>query len=276
MPHPIPCPGLQGPRPQLQKKIIRMWRVLTTYARCSGYRRPFYRALRNSRHLLNVHFEKAGVSVKQGTDSVEIKLKRRDDSVPNFWNKFHHIWLRDNCQCSDCYHPQTHQRLVDTLKINADLRPKLVQLHGNSGSTESDTCLAVEWEDGHRSNYPLEWLMAHSYESQREEQRSEGALEPESRVATWGREISSAPPVVDYSSFMKDDRALLEWSDKVDEHGFCFIDGIPLEPLFSRRVLERIGVLRNTFYGDFWDIEATAKPADDMEHGYAPNLRLQT
>ena len=118
--------------------------------------------------------------------------------------------------------------------------------------------------------------MAHSYESQREEQRSESALEPESRVATWGREISSAPPVVDYSSFMKDDRALLEWSDKVDEHGFCFIDGIPLEPLFSKRVLERIGVLRNTFYGDFWDIEATAKPADDMEHGYAPNLRLQT
>lgn len=245
-----------------------MWRTFTTYA--CGYRNPF--SLRNSRYL-SIHFEKAGVSLKQGTDSVEINWKRKDDSVPNFWDKFHHMWLRDNCQCSECYHPETHQRLLDTLKISADLRPRSVQLYENSGSIDSDG-LAVEWEDGHRSNYPLAWLKAHSYDSQGEEQQSESPIELEGRVATWGREISSAPPVVEYDSFMKDDRALLEWSDKVAQHGFCFIDGIPLEPLFSRRVLERIGVLRNTFYGDFWDFEATTNPADDMEHGYAPYLKL--
>lgn len=226
-------------------------------------------SIRNSR-LLSTQRNKAGVSLKQGTDSVEIKWKRRDDSVPSFWSKFHHIWLRDNCQCSECYHPQTQQRLVDTLTISADLRPRSVQLCENSGSIHRDS-LAVEWEDGHQSNYPLAWLKAHSYESQEEGQRPESAIELDSNgVATWGREISRAPPVVDYGRFMNDERAWLEWSDKVDQRGFCFIDGIPHEPLFSRRVLERIGVLRNTFYGDFWDIEMTARPADDMEHGYAP------
>jgi trimethyllysine dioxygenase len=234
------------------------------YAR--SHRNTF--SIRNSR-LVSIHLEKTRVSLKQGTDSVEIKWKRKDDSLPGFWSKFHHIWLRDNCHCSDCYHPQTHQRLLDTLTINADLRPRSVQLYENSGSIDHDDSLAVEWEDGHRSNYPLAWLKAHSYESQGEEQQSKSALGLESGMATWGREISGAPPVVDYGRFMEDEHAWLEWSDKVEQLGFCFVDGIPLEPLYSRRVLERIGVLRNTFYGDFWDVEMTTRPADDMDYGYA-------
>ena len=247
-----------------------MWAALSTYA--CRYRKLF--SIRNSRHLNTIiSLEKAGVSLKQGTDSVEITFKRRDDSVPSFWSKFHHIWLRDNCQCSECYHPGTRQRLLDTLKIGANLRPRSVRLLENSGPTEGDS-LVVEWEDGHCSNYPLAWLKVHSYERHGQaEQQSELSLEVEGVVTTWGREISSVPPVVEYGSFMEDDRALLEWSDKVDQYGFCYIDGIPLEPLFSRRVLERIGVLRNTFYGDFWDIEVTAKPTSDLEHGYAPEYK---
>ena len=227
--------------------------MLRTLASVFRHRNLF--SLQNSRHL-SVHVEKTGVSLKQGTDSVEIKWNRKDDAISSFRGKFHHMWLRDNCQCTECYHPETHQRLLDTLMISIDIRPKSVELGGNTGS--SDT-LTIEWEDGHRSNYPLEWLQTHSYEQH--ETPLEGG------VATWGREISSAPPVVSYDSFMKDDRAFLEWSDKVDRHGFCFIEGIPLEPLFSRQVMERIGVLRNTFYGDFWDIEVNSKSDGDVEHG---------
>ena len=235
-----------------------MWRTLTYVC---GYRSL---CLRNSRHL-SAHLEKAGVSLKQGTDSVEIKWKRRDDTASSYWSKFHHIWLRDNCQCVRCYHPETHQRLLDTLMVSTDVRPRSVELSESRGS--GSHTVMIEWEDGHRSSYPLAWLKTHSYERQGEEQQSETALQLEGRVTTWGREISGAPPVVDYNSFMKDEQAFLEWSDKMDRHGFCFVSGIPLEPLFSRRVLERMGVLRNTFYGDFWDFEGTSKPTHHMEHG---------
>jgi hypothetical protein len=34
------------------------------------------------------------------------------------WNHFSHaIWLRDHCSCSECYHAETHQRLLDPLKV---------------------------------------------------------------------------------------------------------------------------------------------------------------
>ncbi|KAL2866738.1 uncharacterized protein BJX67DRAFT_354799 [Aspergillus lucknowensis] len=34
---------------------------------------------------------------------------------------FGKIWLRDNCQCSKCVHPDTRQRIVDTFSLPEDL-----------------------------------------------------------------------------------------------------------------------------------------------------------
>ena len=30
----------------------------------------------------------------------------------------HNIWLRDHCRCSECYHPVTKQRLLDTFDVS--------------------------------------------------------------------------------------------------------------------------------------------------------------
>lgn len=30
----------------------------------------------------------------------------------------HYIWLRDNCRCSECFHPYTKQRLLDTFQVS--------------------------------------------------------------------------------------------------------------------------------------------------------------
>lgn len=179
------------------------------------------------------------------------------------------MWLRDNCQCPECYHPETHQRLVDVLKISADLRPKLVELDDRVETEKSSICTAlkVEWEDGHQSVYPLLWLQHHTYESQSEKPHLEAPPGGGVGLTLWGKEISEAPPVVTYERFMKDDQTFLEWSDKVDQYGFCFIDGIPLETRYSKQVLERIGVLRHTFYRDFWDYEANSNVNVELDHG---------
>ena len=241
--------------------------------RSYSYRKPFSRLrFQDLRHLSQDLHDQSRVSVRQGTDSVEIKWNQgKDDTTSSFWGKYHHIWLRDNCQCPECYHPDTHQRLVDVLKISADLRPKSVGLGtGESVGTAkpSPQTLAVEWEDGHRSAFPLSWLQSHAYEWQGEKPQSETlAKGVVCRPTVWGKEISEAPPMVDYESFMKDDQTFLEWSDKVDRYGFCFIDGIPLETQYSKQVLERAGVLRHTFYGDFWDFEANSKADDDLDMG---------
>jgi hypothetical protein len=34
------------------------------------------------------------------------------------WSRFHNIWLRDHCRCSQCFHPVTKQRLLDTFEAS--------------------------------------------------------------------------------------------------------------------------------------------------------------
>jgi hypothetical protein len=34
----------------------------------------------------------------------------------------HNIWLRDHCRCSECFHPVTKQRLVDTFDVSGHPR----------------------------------------------------------------------------------------------------------------------------------------------------------
>lgn len=270
---PFPFRGSEVTSRLIMAFLFRTTLLRTTPAPVCSYRHLLSRlSLQNSRHL-SLNREKSEVSLKQGTDSVEINWNRRDDTTATFWSRFHYTWLRDNCQCPECYHPETNQRLLDTLMvIGADLRPNRVELTDNAEPLKSDsddsTALTVEWKDGHRSSYPLLWLQHHSYEQQSGSQHFETTLE-QSRpdLVTWGKEISVTPPIVDYDSFMKDDGTYIEWSDKVDQYGFCFIDGIPLEPLFSKQVLERAGVLRNTLYGDFWDVEMNSKPDSELEVG---------
>ena len=33
----------------------------------------------------------------------------------------HHIWLRDHCRCSECFHARTKQRLLDTFSVSGHL-----------------------------------------------------------------------------------------------------------------------------------------------------------
>ena len=218
------------------------------------------RAIQNTKLIR----DNSGVSLKEGRDSVEIKWNGINDATSS---KFHYIWLRDNCQCPECYHPDTQQRLSDILDISADLKPARVGLSDDM-STESDSSgLTVKWEDGHTSVYPLSWLQSHCYDWKGEKPHIEVPMKSRIDPNIWGWEIGDTPPKVDYRSFMKDNQTFLEWSDKVDQYGFCFVDGIPLDPLYSKQLLERVGVLRHTMYGDFWDIEMNSKPSDELKVG---------
>ncbi|MGI9054066.1 MAG: 3-hydroxyacyl-CoA dehydrogenase NAD-binding domain-containing protein, partial [Ilumatobacteraceae bacterium] len=63
---------------------------------------------------------------------------------------FHHLWLRDNCPCTDCLHPQTHERVLDTFSIDAQIAPVTFEV--------LDDALAIDWPDGHRTVLSLDWL----------------------------------------------------------------------------------------------------------------------
>lgn len=181
-----------------------------------------------------------GPSCSEKEDAVLIDWKSQ-----NAWSRFHYLWLRDNCMCPQCFHSATNQRLVDTLAIPSNITPSSVELEGEN--------LCIRWPDSHVSEYPVRWLVENSYESSGLDQVSaRGDSEPE--LELWGKEIASSPPQVEYARVMEDDREVLKWLTIVEKYGFSFVCGTPPNEESTRKLMERAGIIRNTFYGSLYTI----------------------
>ncbi|KAG9027363.1 hypothetical protein FRB95_007824 [Tulasnella sp. JGI-2019a] len=166
------------------------------------------------------------------------------------WSRYHNIWLRDHCRCSECFHPITKQRLVDTFEIPADIHPNNVESKENG--------LEVTWPASppHVSLYPWSWLRDNSYDPP-----AEASSKGRNEKILWGARISDSPPTVTCEEVMKDDAGLLRWLQKIDQFGFCFVEGVPTNPESTEALCRRIAFIRETQYGGFWDFTS------DLSHG---------
>ncbi|RDH24586.1 trimethyllysine dioxygenase TmlH [Aspergillus niger ATCC 13496] len=161
-------------------------------------------------------------------------------------SNFGTFWLRDNCQCSKCIHPDTRQRTVDTFAIPDDVRIKNLRYEIEG--------VEVDWSDGHCAYYPFSWLKSHS---------NKPVTKLESNPELTFRKIKSYVPGRDstfptfpYSDIMADDGALRDWLEGIYDWGFAFVQGVPTNPESTEALLKRIAFIRNTHYGGFWDFTA--------------------
>ncbi|KAI0067372.1 Trimethyllysine dioxygenase [Artomyces pyxidatus] len=166
------------------------------------------------------------------------------------WSKFHHLWLRDHCRCPECFHPVTKQRLVNTFDIPPDVEPVSVESQPQG--------LHVIWpaaSQPHASLYPWSWLKQNSYDPP-------APSEPSEKVH-WGAKIVQDPPTVGYEEVMAEDkRGLYKWLHKIDKFGFCFVSGVPPTAEATEELSTRIGFIRETHYGKFWDFTADLARGD--------------
>ncbi|KAK9465817.1 hypothetical protein V1512DRAFT_264795 [Lipomyces arxii] len=170
------------------------------------------------------------------------------------WNNgatsaYHNIWLRDSCQCPECFHPITKQRLLDTFKIPDSVSPDMVEAE--------EAGLKIKWAyDRHESFYHWDWLHLHSYQPVLEKHLT-------FRKVVWGRnDIEDEPPVVDYAAVMESDEGVAEWTSKIKTFGFCFVEGVPVTPEDTEHLINRISFARQTHYGGFWDFTSDLEKSD--------------
>jgi len=179
--------------------------------------------------------------IDKADDSILVNWNKEKDA----WSKFHFDWLRDNCPCPKCKHPELKQRLLDSLE---DPTPVNVDVKG-------EDAVQVKWRDGHRSQYPHDWLLANSYCH-----NNISAIKPpparQRKVTPWDRDtIPDPPPEVNYNDVMADDKSLLALLSKTYQYGYCFILNTPATLESNIGMGERIGPLMNSFYGVQWNIE---------------------
>jgi trimethyllysine dioxygenase len=165
------------------------------------------------------------------------------------------LWLRDHCPCPKCLHPETRQRLSDTVAFNAALSARRVNIAANAPELE------IEWEadDAHVSSFDVSWL------------RSAARLTsaPAPAPFLWDDvRLAGIPggavPHVAYEALMapgdSGERVLKEWLEKIERFGFAFVEGTPATPEATQSVARRAAYIRETVFGGYYDFTA------NMEH----------
>lgn len=138
--------------------------------------------------------------------------------------ELNYIWLRDNCSCPQCIHPDSKQKLVDSVALDYNVRPVSMEV-------SADGNLEVTWGDSkgtHQSSYEPLWLYrnARSYMLNPDTAENLSAVPPQvlwDRVLIW-----KTFPEVSYKEFMDSDDGLYRWLDYMHKFGVVVLRGMQM------------------------------------------------
>lgn len=154
-------------------------------------------------------------------------------------------WLRDNCPCVECRDPRNGQKLFQV----GDLPDGLAVAE----SVEDGDALAVLWSDGHRSRYPLAWLAG----------TDEGDGRTEDGKQLWtAADFGPGLPEADWSAYLGDERERAAVLAAVRRSGFALLRGVPAVERQVLEVARSFGYVRETNYGELFDVRVEPDPTN--------------
>ncbi len=155
---------------------------------------------------------------------------------------FPYVWLRDNCACPECKHPDAWERLLDNVVLDLDVRPAGIEIGER---------LDVTWEDGHRTSLGTAWLRANRPGGPgRAERRDEPIL--------WTAEIAGRPPVIHLDEIDAGDDGLRRWLALIRDYGFAIVKDVPTRVGAVMELAERIAFVQETHFGR--EFQVISKP----------------
>ncbi|KAF4584489.1 Trimethyllysine dioxygenase [Ophiocordyceps camponoti-floridani] len=175
-------------------------------------------------------------------------------------------WLRDGCRCEECIDKTTRQRRFNILAAKPD-RPTMELLNEDADG------FTVRWPDSHVSRYTWKWLAGHV------PGMKENKFAPKYTTKLWNYDIMGrSNPEVEYNQVMdKSSMAgMADLTGQIRKYGFCFVTGTPVSPEATKELIERIGPIRQTHYGGFYDFRADMAKADSAYSNEALDLHTDT
>ena len=197
----------------------------------------------------SVVFRRHSSSLQAGPEGVRI---------PGIPQRFSYPWLRDSCQCTQCVHPSTRQKLHESSFVYPHVRPRSGE---DSVKLTSGGDLSVEWDantdftgNPHTSVYPRRWLERYASPAQLK------AFHRDLDAKLWDVvDLEKSKGLFVSYEDLKDRPTLLKAMQHFIRFGLIFIHGVPNEhtddPRCELRSLAVIfGEIRETFYGPLWDV----------------------
>ncbi|MEY2920546.1 MAG: hypothetical protein RL261_1851 [Pseudomonadota bacterium] len=163
-------------------------------------------------------------------------------------NRFPALWLRDNCPCTQCRHPQTLERTF----MFIDHDPPQV----TSASIVDDGALEVRFLTGavpHVAHYTRGWLRTYDCSPQ-------ALAERRTQLQLWDSGINGNLPTLDYEDYMNTDAGLRAWIEAIQVHGIVHMRNVPAQAGQLVDVTRRIGPVRSTNFGDYYDVVSMPNP----------------
>lgn len=163
-------------------------------------------------------------------------------------SRFHARWLRDNCPCSACRHPQALER---TFMFVDEAVPSIA-----SAVVGPDEVLEIQFRgavESHAARFTKGWLRAHDY--------SESAAGAETYAPhLWGADIAGRLRRIAYSDYMKTCNGLRAWITAVKTDGVVLLRDVPTESGKLLDVARRIGPVRASNFGEYYDVVSLQNP----------------
>ncbi|KAJ3243111.1 hypothetical protein HDU78_000805 [Chytriomyces hyalinus] len=181
-------------------------------------------------------------------------------------------WLRDACQCPQCVHPSTRQKLISTGSLTAAAHAARLEgrkVEWGSGSVSHSAVAADLSKDSHSHEFDVRFLDKYKALFASGERSSEGAqVKQNSPHKLWRASDFAAHRSqhsdIDYSQLVTSDTALLSLLQQLQSHGLAFVRNVPVteaddpkqEPQLEK-IISRMGcVVRDSFYGRTWNVKS--------------------
>ncbi|RDD36325.1 Gamma-butyrobetaine dioxygenase [Trichoplax sp. H2] len=194
------------------------------------------------------------VAVENDIDNRQLHVKWDDGTT----SRFPHIYLRDNCQCPNCFHPSAKQRNIsDTSVLDAydvDTKASQAQLHPDRQEIE------IKWDkDNHVSVFDTNWLKMRRFPTDRD-QVGHKIVYSDRRL--WGGDLNGDIPTTDFNEILHDDLALYKWLKNLAKVGLTLVKNVPEEVGQVERLADRIAYLRVTNYGRTFTVKSKLDPSN--------------
>jgi gamma-butyrobetaine dioxygenase len=182
-----------------------------------------------------------------------VSVEHDDRRVTLVWSdglrsRFHAFWLRDNCACPACRHPQALERThmfvdhaapaITSARVDDD---QVLEMHFQAG------------EESHVSRYTRGWLRNHDHaEATTRARRFAPRL--------WDASVASSLPTVQYADYTHTNDGLRQWIEAIKTYGIVLLRGVPQEPGRLLEVARRIGPVRASNFGEYYDVVSMPNP----------------
>ncbi|XP_063842354.1 gamma-butyrobetaine dioxygenase-like isoform X1 [Scylla paramamosain] len=161
-----------------------------------------------------------------------------DDSYP-------YLWLRDNCQCTKCFHRSSLSRSVMLKDLSLSLNCADVKV------SDGGEQVKMQWTNGHLGTYDAQWLHERAFREPRHKPRSQ---ECRLQKKYWGHELQDNVPRASFTELLQSDSALLAFLEDLEILGVVLVSDVPAEVDQLLLLTNHIGHMKITHYGTTFDV----------------------